>query len=70
EIMIVTPAIRSLVREGKSHQIYSVIQTGQRDGMRTMNQSLAELYNKKLITFDEAVARSTDPDELLRLIQR
>lgn len=70
EVLIVTPAVRSLIREGKPHQLYSVIQTGQREGMRTMNQSLAELYAKKLISYEEALARSTDPDELLRLIQR
>lgn len=70
EIMLATPAIRSLIREGKAHQVYSVIQTGQRDGMRTMNQALAELQTKKLITSDEALGRSTDPDELLRLMQR
>ena len=70
EIMIATPAIRSLVREGKTHQVYSVIQTSQRDGMRTMNQSLAELFSRKLISYEDAVGRSTDPDELLRLLQR
>ena len=70
EIMLATPAIRSLIREGKTHQVYSVIQTGQRDGMRTMNQSLAELCTKKAITYEDAIGRSTDPDELLRLMQR
>lgn len=70
EILIATPAVRSLIRESKAHQIYSVIQTSQRDGMRTMNQSLAELYLNKGITYEEAIARSQDPEELLRLIQR
>lgn len=70
EVLIATPAIRSMIREGKTHQVYSVIQTGQREGMRTMNQSLADLYAQKLITYDEALGRSTDPDELLRLMQR
>lgn len=68
EVLIATPAVRALVREGKSHQLYSVIQTSQREGMRTMNQSLAELYLKKQISYDEAVARSHDPEELLRLV--
>lgn len=68
EIMLATAAIRALVREGKAHQVYSVLQTSQREGMRTMNQSLAELYGKKEITYEEALARSHDPEELLRLV--
>jgi len=70
EVMIATPAIRSLIREGKTHQVYSVIQTSQREGMRTMNQSLAELYLQKQISYEDAIGRSTDPEELLRLMQR
>ncbi|MBI3318302.1 MAG: type IV pilus twitching motility protein PilT [Candidatus Omnitrophica bacterium] len=70
EILIASQAVRALVREGKSHQIYSVIQTSQRDGMRTMNQSLAELHLKKEISYEEALARTPDPEEFLRLIQR
>lgn len=70
EILISNPAVRTLVREAKAHQIYSVIQTGQREGMRTMNQSLAELYMKKEITYEEAIARSSDPEEFLRLVKR
>jgi twitching motility protein PilT len=69
EVMIATTPIRALIREGKSHQLYSVIQTSQGDGMRTMNQSLAELYAKKEIAYDEAMARSQDPEELLRLVR-
>ncbi len=70
EIMIANSAVRALVREGKSHQLYSVIQTSQREGMRTMNQSLADLYQRKVITYDESIARSHDAEEFLRLIQR
>ncbi len=70
ETLIASPAVRALIREAKAHQIYSVIQTSQREGMRTMNLSLAELYLKKEITEDEAIARSHDAEELLRLIQR
>ncbi len=69
EIMLASPAVRALIREGKTHQLYSLIQTSHRDGMRTMNQSLAELYSKKGITYEEAMIRSHDPEELLRLIQ-
>ncbi len=70
EILISNPAIRALIREGKTHQIYSAIQTGQREGMRTMNQSLSELYQRGDISYDEAVARSHDAEELTRLIHK
>ncbi|MFQ5843550.1 MAG: type IV pilus twitching motility protein PilT [Planctomycetota bacterium] len=70
EIMIANSAIRSLIREGKVHQIYTIIQTGGKLGMRTMNQSLFWLYEQNAITFDEAVAHSLDPDDLKRVFQR
>lgn len=70
EIMIANSAVRALIREGKAHQLYSVIQTSQREGMRTMNQSLAELYLKKVITYEEALARSQDAEEFIQLVQR
>ena len=68
EIMMATPAIRSLIRESKAHQIYSVIQTSQQQGMQTMNQSLATLVARKLITPEEAMARTVEPDDLTRLL--
>ncbi|MBN1421822.1 MAG: type IV pilus twitching motility protein PilT [Planctomycetes bacterium] len=70
EIMIVTPAIRALVRENKNHQIASVIQTGGRYGMKTMNQALYDLYRSHTISFDEALSRSTDPEDLKRILQK
>jgi len=71
EILVPNPAIRNLIREDKVHQIYSMMQTGQaRYGMQTMNQSLFELYQKRLITYDEAVGRSSIPDELIAMINR
>jgi twitching motility protein PilT len=70
EIMICTPAVRSLIREDKAHQIYSIIQTGGKYGMRTMNQSLYELYRAGLITYDDAISRSPDPEDLRRTFQR
>ena len=70
EILIANHAVRSLVREAKVHQIYSVIQTGQKEGMRTMNHCLYELYIRKLITLENALSRTTEPEELQRLIQR
>ncbi|MCD6123692.1 type IV pilus twitching motility protein PilT [bacterium] len=70
EIMVVTPAIRALIREDKVHQIYSAIQAGGKYGMQTMNMSLASLYLKRLITIEDAMRRSPDPNELSELIAR
>jgi twitching motility protein PilT len=69
EVMVTTPAIRNLIREEKIHQIYSAMQSGQKFGMQTMNQSLVELVKKRLITREEAINRSTLPDELMQLLQ-
>jgi twitching motility protein PilT len=71
EIMVPNPAIRNLIREDKIHQIYSQMQIGQdKFGMQTMNQALAGLYLKRLISMDDAIARSSDPDELRNLINQ
>ncbi|MBI4341379.1 MAG: type IV pilus twitching motility protein PilT [Candidatus Omnitrophica bacterium] len=70
EVMVVNHAIRSLIREQKIHQMYSVIQTGQKEGMRTMNQTLYELYVNRVISLEDALARSSDPDDLMRLMNR
>jgi twitching motility protein PilT len=71
EIMIPTPAIRNLIREDKIHQIYSSMHTGQEKvGMQTMNQSLASLYQKKLITLETAMTASSHRDELQEMINR
>jgi twitching motility protein PilT len=68
EIMIPNAAIRNLIREDKIHQIYSQMQVGQaRFGMQTMNQSLLSLYARRLITLEEAMGRSPDPDELRQM---
>ena len=69
EIMVPNPAIRNLIREDKVHQIYSQMQVGQdKYGMQTMNQSLYALYARRLITLDDAMGRSTDPEELKQMI--
>jgi twitching motility protein PilT len=71
EIMIPTPAIRNLIREDKVHQIYSAMQTGQEKvGMQTANQSLATLYQKKLVTLEAALAASSHREELQDMINR
>ena len=71
EILIPTPAVRNLIREDKIHQIYSVMETGgEKYGMQTFNQSLANLYFKKLITLETAMAYSHYPEELADIISR
>jgi twitching motility protein PilT len=70
EIMVPTPAIRSLIREDKPHQIYSQMQIGQEKyQMITFNQSLYTLVMRGVITKDEGFARSSDPDELKNMFQ-
>jgi twitching motility protein PilT len=69
EVMIPNPAIRNLIREDKIHQVYSQMQIGQdKFGMQTMNQSLASLYMRRLISMDDALARSHDVEELRNLV--
>jgi twitching motility protein PilT len=63
EIMVASPAVRNLIREGKSHQITSTIQTSANIGMQTMDQHLRDLYQKGIITYDEAITRAMNPDE-------
>ena len=69
EIMVTTPAIRNLIREEKIHQIYSSMQAGQKFGMQTMNQALVDLIQKRRITREEGLNRSTLPDELEQLLK-
>ncbi len=69
EIMIPNAAIRNLIREDKIHQIYSQMQVGQsKFGMQTMNQSFMNLYARRLITLEEALGRSQEPDELRQMM--
>jgi twitching motility protein PilT len=71
EILIPTPAVRNLIREDKVHQIYSTMQTGQEKiGMQTMNQSLASLHMKRLITLETALNASSNREELQEMINR
>lgn len=70
EIMVCTPAIRAIVRDDKVHQIYSMIQSGQKYGMRTMNMSLAEHYRAGRISQSDSLAFSPNPQELGEMIQR
>ncbi len=68
EILIPTPAVRNLIREGKTHQIYSAIQTGAEFGMQTMDASLTELVRAGRITRETARRRASVPSELERLL--
>ncbi|MCM0083465.1 type IV pilus twitching motility protein PilT [Geomonas sp. Red32] len=69
EVMVPNPAIRNLIREDKVHQIYSQMQVGQdKFGMQTMNQSLMALLAKNIISIDEALGRSPEPDELKQML--
>jgi twitching motility protein PilT len=71
EILVPTSGIRNLIRDDKVHQIYGQMQTGQEKlGMQTANQSLASLYQKRLITLDTALSASSNKDELQDMITR
>jgi twitching motility protein PilT len=67
EIMIATPAIRSVIRDNKVQQIYGLMQAGKKHGMQTLNDALYQLYLTGEIKLEEALKRSADPNELLRL---
>ncbi|MDT8718134.1 type IV pilus twitching motility protein PilT [Clostridium sp. 19966] len=68
EIMVMTSAIQNLVREGKTHQIESSVQTGSKYGMKTMDMAIAELYKKKEISAEDALTYSIDRDMIQRLM--
>ena len=68
EIMLVIPAIANLIRESKAAQIYSTIQMNQGLGMQTLEMALANLYKQKLITLEDAMSKTSRPDELKRMI--
>jgi twitching motility protein PilT len=70
EVLVATPAVRNLIREGKTHQIYSSMQAGGKYGMVTMDQSLATLFRAGKISFDTALERCANPEDLRRLSGR
>ena len=69
EVLVPTPGVRNLIREGKIHQIYSLIQTGGAHGMQTMDSSLAGLVRAGAITMQTAISRASQPEELRRLVE-
>jgi twitching motility protein PilT len=69
DVMVATPAIRNLIRENKSYQIGSIIQTGSKQKMNTLDQSIAKLVEQGLVAFEEGRAKAKDPNEFDRLVQ-
>lgn len=70
EVLICTSAVRTLIRERKTHQIYTDIQTGQQYGMQTLDSSLMELVSKGLVEFEDALAKSSNPIEFQQRAER
>ena len=68
EVLVATPAIRNLIREGKVHQIYSMLQAGGKYGMVTMDMSLAQLVKAGRISLDAAKERCANEEDLNRLL--
>jgi twitching motility protein PilT len=70
EVLVATPAIRNLIREGKTHQIYSAMQAGAKHGMATMDQHLADLVKKGKVTYDAALEKCHHVEDFNRLCGR
>ena len=70
EVMVCTPAIRAIIREGKTHQMYSLMQAGQRFGMQTMNQSLQQAVIDRQISPESALERTADQGELEQMLEK
>jgi twitching motility protein PilT len=68
EILVATPAIRALIRDDKIHQIYSMMQSGKKFGMQTLNDALYQLYISKTVALEEVMRASHDPNELMRML--
>ena len=68
EVLVPTPGVRNLIREGKTHQIYSALQTGGAHGMQTMDAALVELVRRGAIPMELAERRSSTPEEMRRLM--
>uniref|UniRef100_UPI00048C2853 type IV pilus twitching motility protein PilT n=1 Tax=Sporomusa ovata TaxID=2378 RepID=UPI00048C2853 len=68
EVLMATPAVRNIIREGKTQQLVSVIQTGAKTGMQAMDMSLRDLYWKGIVTYEEALARAMDQETFVRLV--
>jgi len=69
EILVATPAVRNIIREGKTHQLEAVIQTGSEYGMQSMDKTLAGMIHNGTISYEEARNHAVDLDELDRLMR-
>lgn len=70
EILVCHSGIRNLIREGKTHQIYNLIQTGAKMGMKLLDNSLKNLVEAGVVVFDDAIAKSTNPNDFERMVKR
>ena len=70
EVLVCTPGVKAVIREGKTHQIYSLMQAGQKYGMQTMNQGLMMAVQDKSISAEEAMNRSSDAGELEQMLNK
>jgi len=70
EIMIATPAVRNLIREGKTFQIQSMLQTGHKYGMQTLDDAIMELLNKKIISPEDAYTKSNEKNKFLPFLKK
>ena len=69
EIMIATPAVRNTIREGKTFQLANAMQLGAKDGMQSLDYALANLVNKHIVTEEEAMSKSSNPEQLSKLLR-
>jgi twitching motility protein PilT len=69
EILLANDAVRNVIRENKNHELYSLMQLGTQKGMRTLDESLAELVGKYVITLEEALSRSLYPEQLRKMFE-
>jgi twitching motility protein PilT len=70
EILVISPAIRALIRDDKIHQVYSMMQSGKKFGMQTLNDALYQLFMAREVTDEECLRVSSDPNEFMRMIGR
>ncbi len=70
EVLVVTPAIRNLIREGKTHQIYSALQAGAKFGMQTLDQNLSDLVKRGAITYETGMEKAHHADDFARMCGR
>jgi twitching motility protein PilT len=68
EIMVATPAVRNLIREGKTFQLANAMQLGAKDGMQTLDQALTELVKRRIVSEEEAISKSSNPEQLSKLL--